>query len=102
MEAEKVQLQETVTSLKGEISASKFCIENVCKDDQNVTFYTGFTNLVHLKSCYDYLGPAVDGLKYWGSNDKEAGHGRKRTLSSYNEFFYFVTRAKARLAGKRS
>ena len=100
LEAEILQLQETVTSLKGEISASKFCIENVCKDDQDVTFYTGFPSLVHLKSCYDYLGPAVDGLKYWGSNDKEAGHGRKRTLSSYNEFFMLLHRLRLGLLEK--
>ena len=50
LEAEIIQLQETIMCLKGDISTSKLCLENICKDDQDVMFYTGFPSLVHLKS----------------------------------------------------
>ena len=42
LEVAIMQLQETITCLKGDISTSKFCIENVCKHYQDVMFYTEF------------------------------------------------------------
>ena len=79
------ELKGTIIQLKAELVASKFCIENVSKDDQLVTFYTGFKNYAALKSCYDYLGPASNNLMYWGSKEKGDGHGRNRALTSLNE-----------------
>lgn len=71
------QLKETVKTLQANLSETKFCIENISKDDQDLNFYTGFTNYTSFKACYDFLGPAVNDLKYWGSQDKDAGHGRR-------------------------
>ena len=85
-------LKGTVVQLKADITASKFCIENISKDEQLITFYTGFPSYASLKSCYDYLGPTVDNLMYWGSKDKDVGHGRSRALSSFNEFFLVLVR----------
>ena len=85
-------LKGTVAQLKADATASKFCIENISKDEQLVTFYSGFPNYATLKSCYDYLGPTVDNLMYWGSKDKDVGHGRSRALSSFNEFFLVLVR----------
>ena len=81
-------LKGTVAQLKADATASKFCIKNISKDEQLVTFYTGFPSYATLKSCYDYLGPTVDDLMYWGSKDKDIGHGKSRALSSFNEFFW--------------
>ena len=36
------ELKGRITRLEEVIVASKFCIENVAKDDQLITFYTGF------------------------------------------------------------
>ena len=80
-------LKGTVAQLKLDATASKFCIENISKDEQLVTFYTGFPSYATFKSCYDYLGPTVDNLMYWGSKDKDVGHGRSRALSSFNKLF---------------
>ena len=35
-------------------------------------FYTGFPNYAALKISYDYLGPAIDNLIYWGSDDSSS------------------------------
>ena len=94
-------LKGTVTQLKADATALKFCIENSAKDEQLVTFYTGFPSYASLKSCYDYLGPTVDNLMYWGSKDKDVGHGRSRVLSSFNEFFG-VSSPKVRIVRTRS
>ena len=58
-------LKGTVAQLKADATASKFCIENIFKDEQLVTFYTGFPSYATLKSCYDCLGPTVDNLMHW-------------------------------------
>jgi len=81
------ELKGTIMQVRADLTALKLCIENILKDDQLVTFYTGFPSYITLKSCYDYLGPAVNSLIYWGSKDKDAGHGRSQTLSSFNGFF---------------
>ena len=52
-------LKGTVVQLKADITATKFCIKNISKDEQLITFYTGFPSYASLKSCYDYLGPTV-------------------------------------------
>jgi len=70
------QLKETVKTLEAELTETKFCIENISKDDQDLMFYTGFSSCISFKTCYDFLGPAVDHLKYWGIQDKDAGHAR--------------------------
>ena len=81
------ELKGRVTKLEEVIVASKFCIENVAKD-QLITFYTEFPSYESLKACYEYLGPGVSDLKYWGSNNQDISYGRKRLLSNLNEFFW--------------
>ena len=82
------------------IAASKFCIENIANDDPLITFYTGFPSYDSLKVCYEYLGPGVNDLKYWGSNNQDIGHGRKRLLSNFNEFFLVLVRLRLGLFEK--
>ena len=71
-------LRNTVEKLKGDIAGSNFCIENIAAKD--LSFYTGFPSYESMMACYNYLGPGVDDLMYWGSKDKDVGHGRSRTL----------------------
>ena len=86
------QLKKSLMTLEAKLAISKFCIENISTDEQELAFYTGFPNYSCFKACYDYLGPAANDLKYWGSKDKDAGHGRSRILSSLNEFFLVMVR----------
>ena len=83
------ELKGRITRLEEVIVASKFCIENVAKDDQLITFYTGFPSYESLNACYEYLGPGVNDLRYWGSNNQDISYGRKRLLSNHNEFFLY-------------
>ena len=62
-----VWLSQTISSLEEQLQALKFCLENISKGDDKISFYTGFSNYSTLKICYNYLGPAVDNLTYWGS-----------------------------------
>ena len=69
------QLKESVMTLEAKLAISKFFIDNISTDEQELAFYTGFPNYSYFKACYDYLGPAANDLKYWGSKDKHTGHG---------------------------
>ena len=71
------QLKETVKMLEANLSETKFCIENISKDDQDFNFLHRIYQYNSFKACYDFLGPAVNDLKYWESQDKDAGHGRR-------------------------
>ena len=94
------ELNGRITRLEEDIAALKFCIENVAKDDQLITFYTGFPCYESLKACYEYLGPGVNDLKYWGSNNQDISYGRKRLLSNFNEFFLVLVRLRLGLLEK--
>ena len=56
-------------------------------DYQEVTFYAGFPKYIFLRACHDSLRSAVKDLKYRASKGKNAGHGRSRALSSFNDLF---------------
>ena len=58
------ELKEKITGLEEVVVTSKFCIENVAKDNQLITFCTGFPTYESLKACYEYLGPRMNDLKY--------------------------------------
>ena len=94
------ELKGKVMGLEEIIAASKFCIENIANDDPLITFYTGFPSYDSLKACYEYLGPGVNDLKYWGSNNQDIGHGIKRLLSNFNEFFLVLVRLRLGLFEK--
>ena len=96
-EAETVQLQEKITELEKKLAISQFRLCNIAADNQKVLFYTGFPDYATLKSCYDFLGPAVNSLNYWGStghgnSTAERNLGRTRTLPPLEEFFLLLVR----------
>ena len=53
-----------------EVDTTPFCLEAIKEDDKAITFYTGFTSYMHLKVCFNFLGPAVATLCH---NAKESG-----------------------------
>lgn len=95
------ELSKKISCLKEQLHASKFCLVNICEDDKKVLFYTGFPNYATLKVCYDYLGPAVHKLIYWGSK-KDAHsisetHGKSRLLTPIEEYFMILVRLRVGL-----
>ena len=70
------ELSKKISCLEEQLHASKFCLANICEDDNKVLFYTGFPNYATLKVCYDYLGPVVHKLIYWGSKKDAPQHLR--------------------------
>ena len=97
-----VRLSQTISNLEEQLHASKFCLENISKDDDKVLFYTGFPNYTALKVCYNYLGPAVDNLTYWGSktDSQSKCHGRNRLLLPVEEFYMVLVKLRLGLFEK--
>ena len=63
------KLEERVIALEREMMQLKenciqFSLESIAGDDGKVAFYTRFPIYKHLKSCFDFLGPAAHQLIY--------------------------------------
>ena len=89
LEKENASLKRSV-----EIASKKpFRLEDIAADDHLVQFYTGFPSYVVLAAFFDFLGPAVNHLKYWGA--KEGSQSRQKKLDPLN--CLFLTLIKLRL-----
>ena len=51
---------------ESKLKSAQLRISSVEFDDKMIQFYTGFTSYKLLKACFDFLGPAVENLNYWG------------------------------------
>ena len=90
----KVQeLTERVIYLERQLEFKRFRLTNIAGNNNDILFYTGFPNYATLIACYNYLGPAVNHLVYWGSKEGQSNaHGRNRLLSPLEEYFMVLVR----------
>ena len=94
------------------LKSAQLRISSVEYDDKMIQFYTGFTSYKLLKACFDFLGPAVENLNYWGqgkdvetNNDTldgsdKSSKGRHRTLCPIDEFFLVMIQLRLGLLEK--
>ena len=76
--------------LKASCSSSQpFRIEQIQENDQLVRFYTDFVSYFIFITFFEFLGPVVNKLNYWGSKKKEGTRQRHRhhKLDPNNQFF---------------
>ena len=81
--------------LKSQIESTKpmfFRLENIRDNDALVRFYTGFVSYNVLVAFFEFLGPAVNHIHYWGTSASHrisTSHpGRRRLkLDPLNQFF---------------
>ena len=88
-------LETRVLQLEQQLSSQLFRLSNIADDPQKILFYTGFPDYASLRACFDYLGPAVNKLSYWGSvssADSKKSTGRTRSLPPLEEFFLVLVR----------
>ena len=90
LEAENQALQRKLSSHK----PKRFCLEMISHDDSLVRFYSGFQSYEILLAFYDFLGPSVSKLRYWGSKSTT---GLKRTMKLDPLNQLFLTLMKLRL-----
>ena len=91
LEAEKQQLETKVSGM----TRAYFRVEDIIHDDALVRFYTGFVSFFVLSAFFEFLGPVVNKLNYWGARDSQHQRQRSRKLDAFNQLF--LTLVKLRL-----
>ena len=67
------QLEKRVLELEKQLTSQLFQLSDIVDDPPKVLFYTGFPDYTTLRAYYDYLGPAVNKLNYWGNVNSSDG-----------------------------
>ena len=91
LEAECSRLQNSEQNLK----VQQFGIDQVKHDDHLVSFYTGFPSFAIFLAFFQFLGPVVDKLQYWGSKPNAKKRQRAKKLTPMDQLF--MTLVKLRL-----
>ena len=79
-------------------AVSKFRLSQIANDDSLVRFYTGFYSYQLLFFFFEFLGPAVYRLSYWGYSERKSNRKRKKmVLDPINQFFLTLVRLKLNL-----
>ena len=63
-----------------------FRIENIASNDSLISFYTGFPSYEVFLCFFEFLGPSVHCLNYWGDKDTTKAK-RKNNLDPKNQLF---------------
>ena len=92
-------LRETIKKKDEELKKQNFRLQNICDDDAQVLFYTGFHSYALLEIFFNFLGPNANNLIYSqrnvSGNDQCSGlarRGRPRLLSPMEEMFLTLVR----------
>ena len=85
-------LENKVLTVKKEHDHMQFRLANISHDEKMITFYTGFPSFTTLKTCFEYLGPAVNHLSYKENESDACRSGRPHILPPMEEFFLVLVR----------
>lgn len=87
LEAENQKLKDSASTTQ----PKHFRLEDIANDDSLVRFYTGFPSYEIFVAVFDFLGPAVNKLHYWGTDAIRSGK-RNMKLDPKNQFFLTLVR----------
>lgn len=82
LEAENQKLKESASITR----PKHFRLDDIANDDSLVRFYTSFPSYEIFVAVFDFLGPAVNKLHYWGTDAVRSGK-RNMKLDPKNQFF---------------
>ena len=89
LEAECSRLQNSASKIL------RFGIDQIKHDDCLVSFYTGFPSFAIFLAFFQFLGPVVDKLQYWGGKQSAKKRQRAKKLTPMDQLF--MTLVKLRL-----
>ena len=87
LEAENAQFNSQCKSTQ-----KHFRIEDIMHSDKLVKFYTGFISYAVFIAFFEFLGPVVEHLNYWGSKDGTRTRHRSRKLDTRNQLFLVLVK----------
>ena len=76
-----------------ELKTAVFTIDCIANDDNLIRFYTGFTSYDIFVAFFEFLGPSVTQLDYWGEKDVRTIR-RSRKLDPINQLFLTLMKLK--------
>ena len=91
LESENEQLK------KRKVEKCYFRIEDIQQDDKLVRFYTGFISFMVFLTFFEFLGPVVEHLNYWGSEEGIHQRHCTRKLDTKNQLFLTLIKLKLNL-----
>ncbi|CAB3998936.1 THAP domain-containing 11, partial [Paramuricea clavata] len=97
------ELTNTITELK--LKQNEFSLETFKDNPKLFMFYTGFQSYDLFKIFFEFLGPAVNKINYWGSNTRNddsvtpesSKRGPKRQMNPEQELFIVLARLRCGL-----
>lgn len=95
LEAQLEKLQNNDKQSTDHKKSQPFSIDQIKHDDHLVSFYTGFPSFAMFLEFYQFLGPAVDKLHYWGTKPDAKKRHRSTKLTPMDQLF--LTLVKLRL-----
>ena len=97
LEAENAQLKKECSP-----TTAYFRIEQVKRDDLLIRFYTGFITYPYqiFLAFFNFLGPVVHKLNYWGSKEGSRIWNRRRKLDPENQLFMTLVKLRLNLKTK--
>jgi len=84
----------------GIVKTKPFRIEDIASRDSLVRYYTGFISYEILLVFFEFLGPSVHNLTYWGSSSTQSGRKRRKKLDPLNQFFLTLVKLRLNLRTK--
>ena len=92
---EALEVEKKTLTSQLALKKTQFCIEEISHDDSLIHFYTGFHTYSLLLAFFEFLGPSVHNLQYWGEKPKQRIRKRCTKLNPLNQLF--LTLIKLRL-----
>lgn len=100
LESENSELKAKLVQTEAANASAIFTVTNFIGNDELIKLYTGFPSYEAFLSFFDFLGPAVHELTYWGEKEYVRKQQRKRKLSSLDQFFLTMIKLKLNLRNK--
>ena len=85
---------QTIATLKSQLSLSKFGVDRFGTDDSLINLYTGFTNYTALEAFYDYLAPSASTMTSacYTPSENVSYAGRPGAMALMDALFMFLCR----------
>ena len=92
LQGETLMLSRKLKTIE-KLKRTVFTMDCIANDDKLIRFYTGFTSYDIFVAFFEFLGPSVTQLNYWGEKDVHTYH-HSRKLDPINQLFLTLMKLK--------
>ena len=97
LEAETQHLKSLVNN-KGQNGPLHFRVEQIARNDSLIRFFTGFSSYQLFMDFFEFLGPSVYNLEYWGAEERKSSRRWKnKALTPLNQYFLVMIKLRLNL-----